>query len=121
MSAKATMKNAPLSAQKARLVADMVRNMNVERALDILAFSPKAGARAIGKLLDSAVANARDLEKNEKWHGGSDLNADALFIKRITVDEGITMKRIRPRARGMAYSILRRRCHIAVEVDDRKA
>lgn len=119
MSARANVKNAALSAQKARLVADMVRNMKVERARDILAFSPKVGARVIGKLLDSAVANARDLERNEKWHDGSDLNADALFVKTITVDEGVTMKRIRPRARGMAFAILRRRCHIAVELDDR--
>lgn len=121
MSARAIVRNASLSAQKARLVADMVRNRKVEQALDILAFSPKMGARVIGKLLKSAVANARDLEKNENWHGGSDLNADALFVKTITVDEGITMKRIRPRARGMAYGILRRRCHIFIEVDDRNA
>lgn len=120
MSARAVVRNAPLSAQKARLVAEMVRHKKVDHALDILAFCPKRGARVIRKLLESAVANAKELEKNEKWHGGSDLNAEALFVKRITVDEGITLKRIRPRARGMAYGILRRRCHIAVEVDDRK-
>jgi len=102
MSARAILRNAPISAQKARLIADMVRNRKVEQAQDILAFCPRAGARIISKLLHSAVANARDLEKNERWHGGSDLD-------------------VRPRARGMAYRILRRRCHIAVEVDDRTA
>ncbi|MBM3214935.1 50S ribosomal protein L22 [Candidatus Poribacteria bacterium] len=119
--ARAILRNAPISAQKARLVADLVRRQPVEQALDTLRFSPKSGAKIIGKLLDSAVANAHQLARDEQWHEGSDLDADSLFIKTIFVDEGITMKRIRPRARGMAYGILRRRCHITVEIDDRRA
>ena len=119
MSARAILRNAPFSAQKARLVADMVRGKSVVEARDILMFSPKRAARAIAKLLNSAVANAQELAMNEQWHDGEELQEEELFIKRIVVDEGVRLKRIRPRARGMAYRIIRRRCHITLEVDDR--
>ena len=120
MSARAVLKNAPFSPQKARLVADLVRGKGVGLAWDTLQFSSKRPARAIEKLLRSAVANARDLAQNERWHDGEELNEETLFVKVITVDDGVRMKRIQPRARGMAYRIIRRRCSISLVVDDRK-
>ena len=115
--ARAILNNAPFSPQKARLIADMVRGKSVARAWEALQFSTKRPARAIEKLLASAVANARVMARNEQWHEGGDLDEDALVIMRITVDDGVRMKRIRPRARGMAYRIIRRRCSIRVEID----
>ena len=98
-----------MSAQKARLVADQVRGKPVEDALDILAFSPKKGAAIIKKVLESAIANA---EHNE----GADV--DELRVSTIFVDEGMTMKRIKPRAKGRADRIFKRSCHITVKVAD---
>ena len=103
----ARLKGARLSAQKARLVADQVRGKPVEEALNILTFSPRKGAGIIKKLLDSAIANA---EHNE----GADV--DDLRVSTIFVDEGVTMKRIKPRAKGRADRILKRSCHITVKV-----
>jgi large subunit ribosomal protein L22 len=105
----AKLRGAKLSAQKARLVADQVRGKPVEAALDILAFSPKKGAALIKKVLESAIANA---EHNE----GADV--DELRVSTIYVDEGITMKRIKPRAKGRADRIFKRGCHITVKVAD---
>jgi large subunit ribosomal protein L22 len=105
----AKLRGAKLSAQKARLVADQVRGKPVEAALDILAFSPKKGAALIKKVLESAIANA---EHNE----GADV--DELRVSTIFVDEGTTMKRIKPRAKGRADRILKRSCHITVKVAD---
>jgi len=105
----AKLRGAKLSAQKARLVADQVRGMPVEAALDVLAFSPKKGAAIIKKVLESAIANA---EHNE----GADV--DELRVSTIFVDEGTTMKRIKPRAKGRADRILKRSCHITVKVAD---
>ena len=109
MEVAAKLRGAGLSAQKARLVADQVRGKSVEDALDLLAFSPKKGAAVIKKVLESAIANA---EHNE----GADV--DELKVSTIYVDEGITMKRIRPRAKGRADRILKRTCHITVKVAD---
>lgn len=109
MEVAARLKGAGLSAQKARLVADQVRGKNVEEALDILAFSPKKGAAVIKKVLESAIANA---EHNE----GADV--DELKVSTIFVDEGITLKRIKPRAKGRADRINKRTCHITVKVAD---
>ncbi|GIX06219.1 MAG: 50S ribosomal protein L22 [Candidatus Poribacteria bacterium] len=120
MSARAVLRYAPFSPQKARLVADLIRGKSVAEAEAILAFCRKRPARAIEKLLRSAVANAEELSAQGKWHEGDELNTEELFIKRIYVDDSIRLKRIRPRARGMAYRILRRRCHITIEVDDRQ-
>ena len=117
--ARAILRNAPFSPQKARLVADMVRGKPVGAAWNTLQFNSKRPARAIEKLLSSAVANAKELAQNERWHDGDELDEETLFIKCITVDEGVRMKRIRPRARGMAYGIVRRRCCIRLEIDDR--
>ena len=109
MEVSARLKGARLSAQKARLVADQIRGKGVEEALDLLAFSPKKGAEIIKKVLNSAIANA---EHNE----GADV--DELTVSSIFVDEGMTMKRLRPRAKGRADRILKRSCHITVKVAD---
>jgi large subunit ribosomal protein L22 len=98
------------SAQKARLVADQVRGLPVEKALEILTYSPKKAALLVKKVVDSAIANA---EHNE----GADI--DELVISKICVDEGPTMKRIMPRAKGRADRIMKRSCHITVVVSDR--
>lgn len=109
MEVAAKLRGAGLSAQKARLVADQVRGKSVEHALDLLTFSPKKGAAVIKKVLESAIANA---EHNE----GADV--DELKVSTIFVDEGVTMKRIRPRAKGRADRIFKRTCHITVKVAD---
>ncbi|MFC3152113.1 50S ribosomal protein L22 [Litoribrevibacter euphylliae] len=109
MEVSAVLKGARLSAQKARLVADQVRGKDVAEALDILAFSPKKGAAIVKKVLESAIANA---EHNE----GADI--DELRVSTIMVDEGMTLKRIKPRAKGRADRILKRTCHITVKVAD---
>lgn len=109
MEVTAKLKGAPMSAQKARLVADMVRNMNVSKALDVLKFTPKKGAQLILKLLESAVANA---ENND----GADI--DELKVGMICVDEAATLKRISPRAKGRANRICKRTCHITIKVSD---
>ena len=109
MEVAARLKGARISAQKARLVADQVRGMPVEKALSLLEYSPKKAAHIVKKVLDSAIANA---ENNE----GADV--DELKISSIYVDEGMTMKRLRPRAKGRADRILKRSCHITVKVAD---
>ena len=109
MQAEAKLKYARLSAQKARLVADQIRGLKVEQALDLLSFSNKKGAGIIKKVVESAIANA---EHNE----GADV--DELKVSSIFVDEGMTMKRLRPRAKGRADRILKRSCHITVKVAD---
>ncbi|KZZ24220.1 50S ribosomal protein L22, partial [Alcanivorax sp. HI0083] len=97
------------SAQKARLVADQVRGLEVEKALNLLEFSPKKAAKIVKKVLESAIANA---ENND----GADV--DELKVSTVFVDEGMTMKRIRPRAKGRADRILKRTCHITVKVSE---
>ena len=109
MQVGARLKGAKISAQKARLVADQIRGKKVGEAVDILSFSTKKGAHLMKKLLESAIANA---EHNE----GADV--DDLKISKIHVDEGLTMKRIRPRAKGRADRILKRTCHITLAVAD---
>jgi large subunit ribosomal protein L22 len=109
MQTSAKLRFAHLSAQKGRLVADQIRGLPVEKALDILAFSKKKGADMVKKVLDSAIANA---ENNE----GADI--DELKVAAICVDEGPTMKRIRARAKGRASRILKRTSHITITVAD---
>ncbi|MBL4864923.1 MAG: 50S ribosomal protein L22 [Pseudomonadales bacterium] len=110
MEVAAKLRNAKISAQKVRLVADQIRGMEVDKALDLLAFSPKKAAALVKKILESAIANA---ENNE----GADV--DELKVSVIYVDEGVTMKRIRPRAKGRADRIMKRSSHITVKVSDR--
>ena len=93
------------SARKARLVADTIRGRSVPEARTVLAFTSKAAARDVEKVLRSAVANA------EANHG---LEGDELLISTITVDEGPTLKRWRPRARGRVNRIFKRTCHITI-------
>ena len=94
-----------ISARKARLVADQVRGLHIEKARALLQFSPRGAARDIQKLIESAAANA---ENNH------DLIADEMRIAEIQVDEGPTLKRFRPRALGRATPIHKRTCHISV-------
>jgi large subunit ribosomal protein L22 len=109
MQALAKHKFASGSAQKARLVADQIRGLAVDQALEILAYSNKSAAVLVKKVLESAIANA---EHNE----GADI--DELRIATIFVDDGPTMKRIMPRAKGRADRILKRSSHITVVVSD---
>ena len=106
----AVLRGARLSAQKARLVADQIRGKQVDAALDILAFSGKKGADIMKKVLESAIANA-------EHNNGADVNE--LKVSTVFVDEGMTMKRIRPRAKGRADRIFKRTCHITVKVSDK--
>ena len=105
----ATLKQAHISAQKARLVADQVRGLPVEKALNLLMFSPKKAAVMVRKVLESAIANA---EHNE----GADI--DELKVSAIFVNEATTMKRFRARAKGRGTRILKRNSHITVTVGD---
>lgn len=110
METYAKLRFARVSPQKARLVADQVRGMSVEQALEQLRFSGKRPARIVSKLLESAVANA---EHNE----GADI--DELRVATIMVDEGPTMKRMKPRARGSADRIFKRTSHLTIRVADK--
>jgi len=112
MQTTARLKNARISAQKVRLVADQVRGMPVDKAEQLLTFSSKKAAHIVKKVLLSAVANA---EHNE----GADI--DELKVSKITVDEGPTLKRGRARAKGRGTQILKRNSHITVTVADNNA
>ena len=110
MEAVAKLKYARLSAQKGRIVADLIRGMPVERALQTLQFDSLKASKIIKKVLESAVANA---EHNE----GADI--DELKVKTICVDEGPTFKRMHARAKGRGARILKRTSHITVTVADK--
>ena len=109
METQAVLRHARISPQKARLVADQVRGMQVENALNLLKFSNKKAAEMIKKVLDSAIANA---EHND----GADI--DELKVSTIMVDTGPTLKRIKTRAKGRADRMFKRSCHITVKVSD---
>ena len=110
MQVSATLKHARVSPQKARLIADQIRGLPVERALNILIFSPKKSAGMMRKVLESAIANA---EHNE----GADI--DELSVAAVYVNEGRTLKRFRARAKGRGTRILKRNSHITVTVGDK--
>jgi len=110
MQVSATHRFARISAQKARLVADLIRGKDVETAVNILAFSDKKAASLMKKVLDSAIANA---ENNE----GADI--DELKVTAAFVNEGPTMKRMRARAKGRGNRILKRISHITVTVGEK--
>jgi large subunit ribosomal protein L22 len=95
------------SARKARLVADLIRGASVTDAQAILAYSTRAAAVPVRKVLQSAIANA------DHNHG---LDVRDLMVARVTVDEGPTIKRFRPRAQGRAMPIMKRTCHITIAV-----
>ena len=110
MEARATRRYAQLSAQKARLVVDLIRGKSVESALGILEYMPKRGARMVAKTLRSAVANAEHEQR---------VDVDALYVKKAFVNEGPTAKRFLPRAHGRATPLFKRTSHITVVVDER--
>lgn len=109
MEIAAKLRNAPIAAQKGRLVADQIRGLPVEQALNILRFSTKKAAGIIRKVLESAIANA---EHNEA------ADIDELKVSTVYVDESTTHKRIRARAKGRANRIFKRTCHITVKVSE---
>jgi large subunit ribosomal protein L22 len=109
METQAKLYSVRLSAQKGRLVADQIRGLPVDKALNVLAFSPKKGARIIKKVLESAIANA---EHND----GADI--DELTVKTIYIDKAETLKRTSARAKGRGNIIGKQSCHIHVVVGD---
>src|SRR5690606_37801817 len=109
METRAVLRGARLSAQKGRLVADLIRGKPVDQAMNILAFTPKKGAVIIRKVLESAIANA---EHND----GADI--DALKVKRVHVEEGMTLKRFTARAKGRGNRILKPTCHVYLTVGE---
>jgi large subunit ribosomal protein L22 len=107
METRATLRGVRLSDQKGRLVADQIRGLPVDKALSILAFSPKKGAGIIKKVLESAIANA---EHND----GADI--DELKVKTIYVEKGMVLKRFTARAKGRGNRIVKPTCHIFLTV-----
>ena len=107
---KAFLKNYRQSPRKVRLLADLVRGKSVTDALTTLQFVDKRAADPFAKLIKSAVANAKDQDKN----------TEKLFVKTVEVNKGIVLKRFMPRARGSASRINKRNSHISVELGQRK-
>ena len=107
MEVTAKLNNVPLSAQKARLVGNQIRGLPVDKALDTLKFSSKKAAFIFKKVLESAIANA---EHNES------ADIDELKVSTVYVNEGVTMKRFKARAKGRGNRILKRTCHITIKV-----
>lgn len=101
---------ARIPAQKACFVLDAIRGKDVETALGILAYNPRYASSVIKKLLESAVANAEN---------NNHMSADKLYIAECYANQGPTMKRVQPRARGRAYRILKRTSHITIVLDER--
>ena len=113
MESKAVLRLARVSPQKARLVADLIRGVEVEEALELLAFTQKKSAPLFKRLVESAVANAEHTAERD----GRRIDIDSLYISKVTVDQGPTLRRFRPRARGMATKVLKKTSHITVELD----
>lgn len=108
--AKATQKHLRIPARKVRLVVDLVRGKNVEKALNRLAFTEKSAAPYVAKVIKSAAANLRDRHEDEAFED------EELFVKAIFVDEGVTLKRIQPAPMGRAHPIRKRTSHITAVV-----
>lgn len=111
MEVAAQHKHARISAQKCRLVVDQIRGLPVDRAMDVLTYSPKKAAKLVKAVLNSAIANA---EHN------NGLDIDELKVSSVYVDEAPTLKRFRARAKGRGARILKRGCHITVKVAEQK-
>jgi large subunit ribosomal protein L22 len=111
-SARSTARYVRVTPQKARRIVDLIRGLPAAEAQTILRFAPQAASEPVGKVLDSAIANA---EHNH------DLDRDTLVVTEAYVDEGPTMKRFRPRAQGRAYRIRKRTSHITVVVSPSEA
>ncbi len=112
MEAMARSRYIRISARKARQVADLIRGKTVQDALGILALTPKKASPLLRKTVRAAAANAQVLNE-----GGVDLQNDRLLVKEIRIDEGPTLKRIRPRAQGRAFRIMKRTSHFKVTVE----
>ncbi len=111
METSATLRNVRLSGQKGRLIVDQIRGLSVDKALNILSYSLKKGAKIIKKVLESAIANA-------EHNNGADI--DELRVSTAFVDEGTPYKRMMPRAKGRGNRILKRTCHITIKVSAEK-
>jgi len=109
MEVRARLRFVRVAPRKARLVADLIRGKGSEEALNILTFTKKAAAKILVKLLKSAIANATQKKT---------IDIDRLYIKKITVDQGPTMKRYQPRALGRATMIRKRTSHITIVLDE---
>ena len=109
METQAVARHIRMSPRKVRYVADLVRGKKVEEALDILTFTPRRASPVISRLLKSAIANAGQNES---------IDVDTLYIKKIFVDGGSTLKRFRPRAMGRATTIRKRTSHITVVLEE---
>jgi large subunit ribosomal protein L22 len=107
----ARLNNCPTSPRKMRLVADMIRGEEVNKALDLLKYSPKEASRSLEKLLLSAIANWQNKNENVK------IDNSNLYVKQIFVDQARTLKRIRPAPQGRAYRIRKRSNHVTVILD----
>jgi large subunit ribosomal protein L22 len=112
MAMRSTYKNARISARKVRPLADLVRGKFADEALTILQFQPHRGARMLEKVIKSAIGNAQDPDQNK----GRSYNIEELVLSDVRVDGGPMFKRIRPRARGMAFMIKKRTSHISVGI-----
>lgn len=110
MEVKAVAKTVRISPRKARLILDEIRGMDVDQAAAILKYTPNAASEVIAKVLKSAVANATNNHQ---------LDEEKLYISACYADEGMTMKRFRPRAKGSAAPIMKRTSHITVVVSER--
>lgn len=109
----ASLRNCPTSPRKMRLVADMVRGMEVNRALDVLKFSSKEASRKVEKLLLSAIANWQAKNEDER------LEDNNLIVSKIFVDSGRVLKRIQPAPQGRAHRILKRSNHVTIYLDSK--
>ena len=109
--AKATLKFARISSRKVKIVADLLRGKNVDEALAIVKFTPKAASEIVEKLLKSAIANA---ENNHE------MKADKLYVAEIYANQGPTLKRIRPAAKGSAVRIRKRTSHITIVLSEKQ-
>ena len=114
MAFRASHRFARISARKVRPLADMVRGLYADEALDILRYQPQRGARLLEKVIRSAMGNAQDPDQNP----GHTVRVDQLVVAEVRVDGGPMFKRIRPRARGMAYMIRKRSSHIHVALEE---
>jgi large subunit ribosomal protein L22 len=110
MEARAVSRHLRIAPRKARGVVDLIRGKNVGDALMILDFLPRKGARLVAKTLKSVIANAESQQR---------VDVDRLYVRRITIDGGATLKRFTPRAHGRATPIRKRTSHITIIVDER--
>lgn len=111
MEVKAVAKTVRITARKVRLVVDLIRGKDIKEAIAILRLTPKGASSKVEKVVKSAISNAVNNHK---------LDQETLFVKQAFVDEGVTMKRYLPRAKGSANSLLKRTSHITIVLDEKK-